>query len=150
MGVSTDANICYGIFLDEDYEYPWGDEWEETWWRETACGYRPPFELFNERGDWIDGKEPDKEIVSEYFDHQRNFEKAHPMPFELVNYCSGEFPMCILAVPGTVTRASRGYPKEINPLRLVVSSSFLLPFEEFCKEFGFSGERKWWLSSYYG
>ena len=58
MGVSTNAILCFGISFDEDTIFPWGDGEDEMkeWWLEVN-GYQPPFELFDEHGDWLDGVE---------------------------------------------------------------------------------------------
>ena len=65
MGVSTDGQICFGIMFDEGFEFPWNggedDQDLESWWMEEVCGYKPPFELFTEEGQWIEGMEENKE-----------------------------------------------------------------------------------------
>jgi hypothetical protein len=131
MGTSTDGQICYGIITDEDNEFPWdGDEFEgdeEEWWA------------------WETGWEPTDECQYSF-----QWNEKHPMPFKLVNYCSGDFPMWIVAVPETVINANRGYPKSFDPARLTVSTEGLEAFKEFLAKYSIEGDAKWWLSSYWG
>lgn len=88
MSVSTDGQLCYGILCGEDIEFPWDDQQYDgdidLWWA-TICGF-----LYDQ----------------EYLDFLTN----HPLPVELVNYCSAGYPMYILAVPLSGTSARRGYP----------------------------------------
>ncbi len=165
MSVSTNAEISFGILFDEDHEFPWDDEKYDTdmaeWWRDIN-GYKPPFELFDERGEYAAGipltkdqygrKEAPKEMVSAYFDHRHEWEKAHPLPVELVNVCSGGYPTYILAIEGSVTTAYRGSPKEISAAMLVASDEAAGVLISFCKKYGIEGGDgpKWWLSSYWG
>jgi hypothetical protein len=157
MGVSTDGQICYGIKFDEDVEFPWRtDEWDydmETWWIEGVLGFKYSFEIFDEKGNYKDGKEPPQEIISAYFQERRDFERtADVLPVSMVNYCSGEYPEYILAVPRTCMSASRGYPQEFNPNELIVSEEEKQSLIEFCKRFDIEipDEPRWWLSSYWG
>lgn len=133
MGVSTDGEICYGIVFDDGYEFPWDNDVDsgdsEDWWIRVVLNrtYTNYAEL--------------KEIRQE-----------NPIPFELVNYCSGEYPMYILAVPGTVLRANRGYAKEFNPADLKVDEEASKKLIAFCEEYGLEGESAigWKLTSYMG
>ena len=118
MGISSDGQICYGIAFEEEYEFPWLDEeWdgdEEEWWITGICGYKPPFEIYNEQGGHIDGERPSKERSDEYYDNHSKFKDAHPMPVEIISHCSYDYTMYFIAVPGTYTRASSGYPEKFK------------------------------------
>lgn len=155
MSVSTDGQICFGIALGEGIELPWededGDGYIESWWRDVQ-GYKPPFEMYNDRGSYIGGVTPSEEKHREYYDHQYAFEKTHPLPVELVNYCSGDYPIYILAVPDSVKCAGRGYPKLFDPAELTVTKAEVDALLEFCADYGieYDGEPQWWLSSYWG
>ena len=156
MSHSTNGEISFGILFPEGFEFPWESYGEEEWWLKTL-GYKPPFELFNEEGNYINSLDKDnKEKISQYFAHKRDFETKNPLPFELVNYCSANCPMFILACPGSVKTAYRGYPKEIS---LSSESSYysekeaLLNFiQTYLKDIdGFEDidlTFKWYLSSY--
>lgn len=158
MTTATNGQICFGIRTDEDYEFPWdAEKWDgdiEEWWRVEVHGYKPPFELFDEEGMWINGVEQPDGVVREYFKHRRIFDEEHPaIPVELVNDCSNEYHEYIVAVPSTFMVARRGYPKEFNPLDLVVDERQLAAFTEFCvtylPDLAIS-EARWYLSSYWG
>jgi len=151
MGQSTNAEISFGIAFEEDYEFPWSGEDNdiETWWREQN-GFTHSFELFDDEGNYIAGKEPSAELVELYFAEQREFDKRHPLPVELVNYCSGDYPMWIIAVPYVGELARRGYPVTFVPSELTVSDAQVKALVDFCKNVGLEGEPSWYLSSYWG
>ena len=79
MGVSTDAIICYGIPFKEGTEFPWEDKEIEDWWLEV-CGYKEPFKIFTEEGEYIDGIKPLQSVMYEYFKHKREFLENNPLP----------------------------------------------------------------------
>ena len=77
--------------------------------------------------------------------------EENPIPVELVNVCSGDYPVYIVAVPGTLTTAHRGSPVAFNSRELFIPlpteyESFL----EFCAEHKIEGRTSWYLSSYWG
>ena len=154
MGVSTDGIICYGIALEDGCKLPWQDEkWdgdEEEWWMYEVCGYKNPFELFDEYGEWVPGMEREEEKHRQYYDQRREFKKAHPLPIEVVRHCSGEYMMYIIAAPGTVRKAARGYPEEINVDMFRPDSRGFNLVIDFCDEYGIdrnNEEPRWWLCS---
>jgi len=148
MSVTTNAIIAYGISLDEDQEIPWetGDDTEvEEWWLKVN-GYEPPFKMFDEHGMWINGVEPPQEKQDVYWNHRRAALEANPLPVEIVLHCSGDYRMYIVAVPGTVTEAYRGYPVAISVIRPPTEMS--KPVMDFCERFGLKGDGPdWWLAS---
>jgi len=153
MGVSTDGVICYGVYVEEDlpFDQEKHDD-EEEWWRHHK-GYKRPFEMFTEDGQWIGGEEWPEEKCDEYFEHQREWDEANPMPFELVNVCSADCPMWVIAVPTMKTTACRGYPVVIDQGTLSTRgfSEEIERFREFLKEaFDITEEPKWFLGSYWG
>jgi hypothetical protein len=124
MGVSTDGQICYGIKFDGEYNFPWDDDqWEsiDDWWIYGVCGYKNPFEMFDEAGSWIGGARWPEGKIRTYYDTKYDFEKEHPLPIELVKHCHNDYPMYILAVSSTCLVASRGYPENFDPFALSVS-----------------------------
>src|SRR5690348_13757855 len=104
MGVSTDGQICFGILLgdeEDDLELPWDDKRYEDlddWWIDGVHGYKPPFELFDADGNYINGERPSEETIKAYYAPRWEFEKQHPIPVKLVNGCSGNYPVWILAL----------------------------------------------------
>jgi len=143
MGTSTNANIFYGILLDEEQELPWGlssDEEDkpedvEEWWLNLHGIKRDDLEQWN---DW-------RERVNKHLAH-------NPIPFEEVNYCSEEYPMIALAVPRTVITATRGDPTTIEQWDFVCSAGELLHFAANIKKLGIveMPTPRWYLSSYWG
>lgn len=138
-----------GILCEEDQEFPW-DAYEDplVWWREVN-GYVPSKECYDERGDVL--PEVTTEDFNAYLKEKRDWGKAHPMPFEMVNYCSDDYPMYILAIPSTVVTARRGYPKDVYFEELdTYTVDQEIALSRFCKEHGIEGSCKWYLSSYFG
>ena len=157
MGQSTDGQICYGIAFGEDMEFPWDadgyDSDPEDWWLFAILGFRQSFELYTPEGRYIGGVRPPREKVTEYYNERRGFMDANlPLPVILVNHCSGDYPMYILAVPGTFRSAARGSPGAFVPSELEVTEQQKAALIKFCKDYGieFDGEPAWYLSSYWG
>lgn len=155
MGVLTNGQICYGNVYEEGFEFPWDaapfDGDEEGWWR-VECGYKPSQVLFDDKGNYLNGIKPSDEAVRAHFAEQQAFDDAHPLPVGLVNYCSGECPMWILAVPSTVRSNRRGYPRPFDPQELVVSSDEKKALYEFCVKYNLISDTDagWYLTSYWG
>lgn len=156
MGVSTNGQLCYGIKFEEDFEFPWGAEEFDgditEWWRSVNGYVNPNFNPYTEAGEYKPGVTREDPRVDEYFKHSRDWDAAHPVPVGLVNYCSGDYAMYILAVPGVGLSNRRGYPEEFDPSALKVSDEQRAALLEFCKthKIEHDEEPKWWLSSYWG
>jgi len=152
MSVSTDGQLCFGSMFDEGYEFPWDEDRFggeiEYWWLEEL-GWKPPVEVYDEGGRRIDGVEDSD--IAKYYGDRRAILKANPLPVQPVNYCSGECPMYILAVPSTCLSAYRGYPKSLSPGEFTVDDADLESFNIFCRNYDLlEGPTTWWLSSYTG
>jgi len=164
MGVSTAGQINFGIPFEEGYEFPWDCEEHDgdidDWWLYKICGYKNPIELYNEKGEYFNGQKPTKEESDLYYDTKREFLKNHPLPVELVNYCSDKCPMYMIAIPKIGMNSSRGYPEEIDLQKLTVTKEDKSKLIEFCEKYckpaedsycEFSKmEPKWYLSGYCG
>lgn len=126
MGVSTDGQICYGWIFEEDYKFPWKNYEEEEWWAHQHG--------FKKIGDYI---------------KLQKWLKENPLPFDVINYCSNEAPMFILAVPGTVLIARRGFPEQIHDLLFEISKKTHL--QNFIKQYNLEPEEgpAWYLSSFW-
>lgn len=163
MGISTDGIICYGYHVGEVDEIEIFDPENEKeyddgiydWYIEKYLGYKEPFPMFDEKGMWLNNIEPPEHTITEYLDHRKKFKENNPpIPVELVNVCTSEYPSWIIAVPGTQQRCDRGYPQIITTETLAVDSIALEKFNEFINkninpEIDL-GELSWWLGSYYG
>lgn len=155
MGVSTDGQICFGNKYEEEFQFPWdaepfnGDE--SDWWR-VECGFNPSQVVFDEHGEYLNGVKPSDEVIRGHFEEQTAFDKAHPLPFQVINYCSGDYPMWILAVPSTVRRNNRGEARRFEPTDLVVTDAETHALREFCIKHDLIPEEDagWYLTSYWG
>lgn len=137
MGVSTDASICYGIDLGDDWydcltesiqnELDEKDldlsEWVEAKWVEMQ-GVVAPSEEYSDQT---------AEAYSTYWAKKR--EVLATCPVEVISHCHYEDPMYIVALRGTEQRASRGYPVEFNPAELSTAYD-LSEWEKVLSEFG--------------
>ena len=157
MGVSTDGQLCFGILFEEGYSFPWYDDeyegdLEKKYWR-SLKGFVNPVECpYDENHNYKPGISGFNDPrVDAYLDAAINWDKNNPIPITLVNYCSGDVPMYIIATKNI--SASRGYPGVIDPNFLNIDYE-----EEKKKIFDFlsacgietTEEPKWYLSSYWG
>lgn len=71
-------------------------------------------------------------------------------PADMVMHCSYDYPMYILAVRGTETTASRGYPETLDDALPTVPSEKIDAFKAWCAERGIDGDPKWILCSMWG
>lgn len=164
MGMSIYARISFGISFGEDYEFPWHDEKydydPEDWWIYEVRGYRNPFEILDEKGNFINGKQPSQYVLRQYFESRRVFLENNPLPVKIVYHCSSDYDMYIIAVHGSCRSALRGYPRSFDPNQLTVTDAdkaklidfcekYLKPFATKYSEFP-KMEPKWYLSSYQG
>ena len=154
MSISSDGQLCYGIKLDEDISLPWSNDIDH-WWVYEINGYTNPLELFDENDEWIGGERAPQHKIDEYYNTRREFDSQHPLPVELVNYCSYDYPMWIAAIPSTVLSCRRGYPKGFSPTQMewdrnqpFVTAPLLHFVEKYISPI--HEEPKWWLSSLYG
>ena len=148
MTVSTNGQLCYGVQV-KDGEHPWENFDSAGWWLDI-CGWKPPFELYDEEGNYINGEEPPKEKVREYYEALDKFTEEHPPQVEIVTHCSDGYPMYIVAMPGTFSRNYRGDPVKIENLNVPEGASKFL--KDFCEKHNIptEGDPAWWLSSYWG
>lgn len=159
MGQSTNGQICFGVSFPEDFEFPWDVSHEgdiEEWWK-SLKGFVPLFEMWDAKGNYKDGKKPSEADSKRYYDHQHKWEEANPIPVELVNTCSCDYPKYIVAVPGTEMTAYRGDPKVFDPSKLTVTEAQIAALNDFIDKYidtesmvddeGNEAGPKWYLSS---
>lgn len=129
MGQSTDGILVYGIQVSEE-EKP------------EFLGEHDDFEYFvcAELGLPSHGDEG--------YDYKVIAAAVAEYPVTLVQHCSYEYPMYILAVNGTETTARRGYPQEIESLD--VDQDRREALVAFAEKHGIDGEPKWLLCSMWG
>lgn len=155
MGVSTNGQICYGIIFDDGFEFPWdAEKWGgdiDEWWRDVN-GYEPGFNPYTDEGNHREGVVEDDPRIYEYHSRMQNWMKEHPIPVKLINYCSGEVPMYILAVSCSCITSRRGHPIDFDPKSLTLDGVQGLLLGLFCTKYGIEteDEPKWWLSSFWG
>lgn len=151
MGVSTDGRICFGLLFDEGYEFPW-DESEmgiEEWWRDQY-DWKPSLTIYDDDGNRLPNVT--EEQVRTYYQEFRDWDAAHPLPVKMINYCSGDYAMYILAIPSTVKSASRGEPVVLSPdLDFVIKPEERQAFLDFIQTHEIEAEAlpAWYLSSYW-
>jgi hypothetical protein len=157
MGVSTDGEISYGILFEDGFEFPWDDDkYEgciEEWWKSVNGYENPHFNPYDEAtGNYKAGVSQSDPRIGVYHTHRLEWSEANRLPVTLVNCCSCDCPIYILALPSTTLKAWRGDPKAFDPSQFVVTSEQSQQLTDFCAKYGIetSDEPKWWLSSYWG
>ena len=153
MGLSTNGEISYGVPFEEGYEFPWGDKDIENWWIYDVLGFKHSFQIYDKDGEYLNGVRPSEADVNRYYEEKDAFAKTQPkLPVEMVNYCSGDYPMYILAIPGTVQTAYRGNPHKLSSAQRVITDDEIVAFREFLSRFELkpSDTEDWYLTSYMG
>ena len=103
MGQSTDAIVAFGFPLNEEDKVPWaGYEDFETWWAEVN-GVKEPTEPY------IKENIP---LYTSYWEKKYALERACPV--ELIQHCSGDYPMYFVSIRGTNQRVYRGSPEVLR------------------------------------
>ncbi len=156
MGTSTDGEISFGFVFKESHEFPWdADPWDgdvEDWWKDNN-GFKHSVEIWDENSEYLPGIEQGCPEYEKYYEEMFAWEKANPIPFERINYCSCECGMYIIAVKSSVRRCSRGYPQKLHKTDFQVDIKDLSDFLEFCQKYGImkadDQEPSWYLTSYW-
>jgi hypothetical protein len=159
--MSTDGQLCFGVpFEVEDQEFPWDlKPWHgdiEDWWSDINGFQKDRFNPFDEDGNYKVGVEEGDPRIATHFLQKRAFFEAHPLPVEEVMHCHSEYPMTILAVPGTRKTANRGDVIRIHPSDLEDEVGEFQKSEavmQFVNKYGLkedAGELGWYLTSYWG
>lgn len=151
MGSDAKSSICYGVSFEDGADFPWEDNLDDWWLKES--GFKPPFELFDEHGEYINGVRPPEAKVDEYYDKKHEWEKQHPVPVDLVYCGSDEGHLTIVAIPSSVIRSDWEEPKELSTnlsLQREVGANDLKKFYRFyLKYFKVIPDLKWYMSSYF-
>jgi hypothetical protein len=155
MGVTTDGQISYGVAFEEEFEFPWSEEREGdiyAWWIYDVLEFKHSTEIYADtKSGYVGDVKPAEDVITAYHKERREFSNAHPLPVEVVNYCAGEYPMHILAVPRTVKTANRGEPTKFDPEELTVTDAERDALLKFCADHGITHEEPaWMLTSYWG
>ena len=153
MGDRAKAQICFGIAFEEDHEFPW-DNYEciDDWWVYEVLKFKPTVQIYNDEGNWINGIEPDKKLVDDYYNEKSFVKNSRLIPIELVRHSHYANPMYIIALPGYTIEVDWGELEIINPESFcydIIEKRVLI---DFCKEFNikFKEDPKWYLTVYYG
>ena len=140
MGMNAYASICFGIALEDGVELPWNDEKYrdgiEEWWRDVNNFVSPVPCPFDPRGNYLPGFGSDHPQVNDYFDAVHVWDKANPLPVEIVDFCSCEYPMYIIAVLGSQSYTDWGDPSPIDPTKLTVTPKEIAVLLDFLDEYG--------------
>ncbi len=157
MSTSTDGQISYGIYFEEGYEFPWGEEgeWEgdiDEWWLVESGWKWSKQKPYDNNGNYTSGISKGHPLIEEYFDSRHAWKRANPCPVVQVNYQSGEVLAYILAIPSSVLTARRGYPEVFSPNSLIETEEMKKTLIEFCKKYEIEHDTDpcWYLSSYWG
>jgi hypothetical protein len=149
MSTSVEANLSYGFVFPEGFQFPWSsDEFDgdiDAWWR-SINGFDNIHEKpYNEEGEYKPGQ--NSASASVYYDARRKWSNQNPVPVKLVNYCSAEQPMIIIADSDTF-EAEWGSPASFNHDDF--SQNGADDLKAFLDKYGikYEGEPQWWLSAY--
>lgn len=156
MSTSTNGQLSFGLIFDEGFEFPWRDEdgdgdeddFIRAWWHKKNSYEDPTRGLYDPDGNCVE-PEPSQEEISKMYRERNEWEKAHPIPIQVVNYCSCDCPMLMLATRHFSAR--RGCPEEIDiqELAAIDTTEDRRILLDFLAEHGIEceGEPQWFLSS---
>jgi len=153
MGVSTDGQLSFGVTFEEGFEFPWDFDHNgdiESWWLDVR-GFLPSVPRpWTKDGDYAPGFIKSDPRITEWLSQKSTWLKANPIPVEVVNYCSGDYPLYLLATRHTENY--RGYPKKIDPHAMLDTRRDAERLKKFMDEWGIENDQEpaWWLSSYWG
>lgn len=85
MGQSTNAQLAWGVVLEDGAELPWegGDGDFDDWWR-TEMGWDDSGSPFGDTPTgYKDGYGKDDPRIGQYFDARQEWDKAHPAPVQI-------------------------------------------------------------------
>lgn len=150
MGMNAQAEIRYGYPCADDAELPWGSDIEK-WWR-GINGYKAPFELYDAEGNWLNGKKPDQKVIAEYYDHQFEWEKQHPLPVELCFTGSCDYSRTFLAVPNKGDFTSWGEFLDLSETLAAPEPTKIAALEKFVADHNIKvdGPLGWYMFAFYG
>jgi len=135
MGISSDGQLTYGIYFEDDFEFPWDDydSIEEWWCDENGLSEKS----YKEREAFLDKNLP---------------------PIEMSMHCAYEYPMYIMTTPFVEEYGnSRGDATEINAKDMldvegIKGEKARNTIRDFCKKYKIENDFyfSWWLTSLYG
>jgi len=149
MGTSVEAEISFGVFIDEGHglDLPWEQDSCECdidfWWEQTNNKPENPNKYP------FDKNSVDKNEYEKWKNWETNWEIKHPMPFQKCYIYSYEYGGYILAAKSSVF-GSCGSVDEFNKDGLKVLDSEVEALKKVCKEYGIEGELRWYLTAYMG
>lgn len=149
MGTSTNGILAFGVDFGSAEE---GDmpEWLETILQSSEDGFDDFIAAEAGIGDWSEAM---SEAENDAY-WTRHREAIANCPVEYVVHCSADYEMVILAVRGTVTHASRGYPANLDDRTFalsVVPDEMVERFRQWIRDHGGEEvEPTWLLASYWG
>lgn len=155
MGTSTNGIIGFGVPCDDGCEFPWdAGEFDgdiEEWWRHEN-GFVDIHNPWTEDGKYAAGWAKDDPRFEAYYKHRREWLANNSIPVEAENYCSGEYPMYAITVPGVGAKCLRGYPTSFDPSELTVTPEQVEALKAFLEKYEIEhdGEPRWLLMSYWG
>ncbi len=155
MGTSTNGELNYGILFEDGFEFPWDNEFGniQDWWYKTNCP-ESVFNPYTDDGNYKVGVKENDPRIREYFKYKDKWKKENPIGVKLINYCSADYPMYLLAIDGIGFTANRGSPELIDPSLLVLEKANEEKIKSFCDKWGITIEEDqkcgWYLTSYWG
>ncbi len=155
MGVSTNGTISFGVVCEEDTEFPWDtDRFDgdiDDWWREEN-GFQDVHHPWTPEGNYAAGWQEKDPRFKEYNAHRHEWTEANPVPVATENYCSGDYPMYAITIPGVGLSCCRGEPEAFKPAELTVSEEQVEALKAFLEKYKIAhdGGPRWLLTSYWG
>jgi hypothetical protein len=142
MGVSSDGIIVYGFDIGEELSSLgiFKENTDEDMNEDSFDEF-----ILKEAGfsDWTELS------PKNYWEQKKKI--LETCPIELITHCSYDYPMYIVAIRGTFSRAWRGDPKELSQDFFNVPEEKIIKAKEWCEKHEISWQTpRWLLASMYG
>ncbi len=88
---------------------------------------------------------------NDFFEEKDIYELVEKEKLELVNYCSGDYPMYLIGIKESHKSCYRGGPEEIEESHFKHKEEWVTKLKEFMEKYKIPDRRiGWYLTSYWG
>jgi hypothetical protein len=151
MGMDASAALSFGMEFEEGYEFPWGDDEIDEWWRKEI-GFKSSKEIYDENWNYLPGVT--KEEKDFHWKERQDFDKTNPCPVAEVK--CGSYDGCynvILSAREPIIGGSWDNAREFDPTNdFVIPTDILTKYNEFMNKYfpnEFTGG-KWLMTCLWG
>lgn len=149
------VSLCFGIAFPSNTWFPWTGEDSfvshqddvDEWW-EKVNGFTPVSKIFDEDGNYIDGKIPTTEEMSVFWEEVDKWHRENPLPIEVLEYNDHWNKGYILCSPISIEAFPSTYAYPLAKTTYAYDPILANQILDFCKKYGIeTNSRPSWLIS---